>query len=979
MNWRQRVKKYFRRKERGQSIVLLALGFIFLMLFVGITTDIAVMFVRYSTLRRAVDSAAIAAANQMREDRSIASVNLAARQFVEFHGLDGARVNVETCAMVPDGVDLDQPGYEDLKELSDQLLCREEQRKLVRVVAQVDNPPIFFQFLDRLPGDWDDLTNITLQASAISETAVLDVVVIMDVSESMLEDTSIEDWANIGYGKVYLPPSMDQMYPQLQASGDYGINASTTPEEYWDLHLGQPQARINNRLWYDEDPGALNDADANSIYQVLSTDLPGATGAQNHPRAQCRVRFYPLSSQQEIANWNANTNPDGSMRNLKELYSSLGGQYQSRFPGISWSGFVPSYNFYGCCNDPMSGAEVVVDETGNYQLQALAGETIDDQGQDFKFNDLICQPFRGARDATFEFLQRIDFFRGDRVAFVTFDRTAYLINPYSTDARLEGRSHMIDALADATIALESMVGVRAEPNFYRFDSGDEGDGSFIVGKWEGYAAGIDQNGQSVPVDYDDATDLPPFGAGFSADARSFVYPAFRSCYFDNSVHPIGDHSLFDEADPGAMNNPFNSMLYVMNPPSSGDPDWDPFWNSQEPRPGYTYNDLPPFKLKASYEQWAGCRGTNIGAALREANNALLDPNTSRRFGTVWVMVMLGDGAAGASDPVRRNKDKLAPTDPYVLTQGGPSADNPTGFGRRGDYGAFGLCPYGSSGFNGTPQIRGEVVQGADDGGFGFEFPFCSDESAMTRHACDFRPALVQDDAEAMRDNDYETFAEAQANGNVSVIADFEIDKMNGVEDELGYNIRQGNLYDVDLGDPNCSLLYDVDDYARDWADVIALEQFNGGGDALLPTIFTIGFGLTFDNGSAPGTPGSCGQNIGDCLGEQMLRYIADAGDNNRIDNDYFQDYLSNENWALRAVDNDFGGDRGGRGRCQTDVAIPNYDQNGDGSISQPEAEAMYEALDPTVSCGNYFNAPDAEELQFVFDIIASRMFTRLAR
>jgi hypothetical protein len=37
-------------------------------------------------------------------------------------------------------------------------------------------------------------------------------------------------------------------------------------------------------------------------------------------------------------------------------------------------------------------------------------------------------------------------------------------------------------------------------------------------------------------------------------------------------------------------------------------------------------------------------------------------------------------------------------------------------------------------------------------------------------------------------------------------------------------------------------------------------------------------------------------------------------------------------------------------------------------------------LPPMQSCGNYFNAPTTkEELEVVFDEIASRMFTRLAR
>src|SRR4029078_4999289 len=86
----------------GQTIVIMAFGFIVLLAFVGIVTDVSLMFVRYTTLRRAVDAAAVAAAGQMRRTvptaaevtasggnatladqlafaRSVSNVNLAAR------------------------------------------------------------------------------------------------------------------------------------------------------------------------------------------------------------------------------------------------------------------------------------------------------------------------------------------------------------------------------------------------------------------------------------------------------------------------------------------------------------------------------------------------------------------------------------------------------------------------------------------------------------------------------------------------------------------------------------------------------------------------------------------------------------------------------------------------------------------------------------------------------------------------------------
>jgi hypothetical protein len=63
---RSGIFKRMRRGESGQSLVIIALGFVALLGFVGLVTDVSLMFVRYSTLMRAVDSASIAAAGQVR-------------------------------------------------------------------------------------------------------------------------------------------------------------------------------------------------------------------------------------------------------------------------------------------------------------------------------------------------------------------------------------------------------------------------------------------------------------------------------------------------------------------------------------------------------------------------------------------------------------------------------------------------------------------------------------------------------------------------------------------------------------------------------------------------------------------------------------------------------------------------------------------------------------------------------------------------
>ena len=51
------VRRTLRRGETGQTIVILAFGFIVLLAFIGIVTDVSLLFVRYTTLRRAVDAA----------------------------------------------------------------------------------------------------------------------------------------------------------------------------------------------------------------------------------------------------------------------------------------------------------------------------------------------------------------------------------------------------------------------------------------------------------------------------------------------------------------------------------------------------------------------------------------------------------------------------------------------------------------------------------------------------------------------------------------------------------------------------------------------------------------------------------------------------------------------------------------------------------------------------------------------------------
>lgn len=373
------LSRRLRNSQQGQSILLLAFGFIALAAFVGLVTDVSIMFIRYAALRQAVDSAAIAAAGQIREGTDYGTVALTARQYIRLHGLNPTRVWVETCETDiiewkertggTQPVIIDANGNP-VGVMPETELCDwQDPRKLVRVRAQIDSETTFLRLIG--------IDDFILTAAATSETAVLDVALVLDTSMSMADATDLGDYQAVG---LSLPTGLADTANLLSPANDPVL----------------------------DNPGSYNSAALNIRYGCI--------------REEVGSRFY---------------------RDKTRLQAG------------------------SCCNDPGSNTALALQNDGSWAIytdsngneQMDTGEQgIKNVSADQNFSDLICDPFKQVKDAARNFILRLDFVRGDRVALVTFDYWGKIIYPNNdTD-----HPPMMVSETDAINTLDQYVGVASK-------------------------------------------------------------------------------------------------------------------------------------------------------------------------------------------------------------------------------------------------------------------------------------------------------------------------------------------------------------------------------------------------------------------------------------------------------------------------------------------------------------------------------------
>jgi hypothetical protein len=170
------LSKIIRKHEKGQAIILIALAMVGLVAIAGLVTDTGILLIEYGKLKRGVDAAAIAAAQQY----SLPSDQLNQQAFedaaINFLNLNETReitdLEVHSClASDPDRPDLCNPIGGPTKD----------NRKLVEVTA---TETVNFGFLSVI-----GIRSTSITATAIGEAATLDVVLVIDTSASMAYET----------------------------------------------------------------------------------------------------------------------------------------------------------------------------------------------------------------------------------------------------------------------------------------------------------------------------------------------------------------------------------------------------------------------------------------------------------------------------------------------------------------------------------------------------------------------------------------------------------------------------------------------------------------------------------------------------------------------------------------------------------------------------------------------------------------------
>jgi len=165
------------KKSKGQILVMYALMLLVIIAVMGLAVDVGYMYVSYARLRRAVDAAALDASNQIKEGYKGEDLEKAAEQFLRLNDVNDPTAEVRFCNDAPEFAPWHDPSMCAIYPASP--------RKLVSVTAHSEVPLFFMAALgfDTLP----------ISATAESEAASVDVILVIDISASQVKRSATSD------------------------------------------------------------------------------------------------------------------------------------------------------------------------------------------------------------------------------------------------------------------------------------------------------------------------------------------------------------------------------------------------------------------------------------------------------------------------------------------------------------------------------------------------------------------------------------------------------------------------------------------------------------------------------------------------------------------------------------------------------------------------------------------------------------------
>ncbi len=252
-------KSIHTKRERGQAIILIAMAAVGVIAIVGLMVDGGIMLLEYDRLKRGIDAASISASLQFREGYTITELIDSATEFLVLNqvNVDQVSIEVETCdslqALIPPQTDPE--------------LCTTPPRKLVRVSASEKVPFFFLPVIG--------IRNTIVYADSIGEAASVDLVLVLDSSQSMAaQGGNYPDHYDVGDYDAYGNPYRSDM-PEDDPSQCNPTNTCHPFKEIKDAAIALVQ-----QLYFPYDRVAIVTFDREPHLWMALSDTNGMTAAQ---------------------------------------------------------------------------------------------------------------------------------------------------------------------------------------------------------------------------------------------------------------------------------------------------------------------------------------------------------------------------------------------------------------------------------------------------------------------------------------------------------------------------------------------------------------------------------------------------------------------------------------------------------------------------------------------------------------------------